>query len=511
MTNARLPRSWNRREVLGAGCLLLGGPCAGRELRRRRPGGSGFAGPVPPVQDGAPELFVARAQDATEADLAKALAATKELGIHYWESYPAHVPMNDPEGRSRDARRRYAEAGVSLAAYGVVHLGSDAEANRRVFEFAKSLGLEYLSADLDPGKFDGIDKLVEEFGVAVGIHNHGPGHRYAKIETISDAIKDHHQKIGCCIDTGHFLRSRIDPVDAAEAFAGRTYGVHLKDVKDAKTFTVLGKGDLRTVDLLKVLAKNKYNYCLAIEYEESEDDPVADIKACLAEAAKADRASSTSAEGSCAAMIPRVLEPEAMETPEEVRQYDAMDHSAVNARFVEDFLAAHGPCRGGDVLDVGTGTATDPDRTGAGRCKASVLALDLSEAMLMQAAANIAGGGLVGPHPLSPRRREIASPLLRRRLVRGGRLQHDHPPHPGSRACARGHGPPGRAPGNLLRARPGAARVRTMRSSAWPIPTPARRRQRPGRCSKRRSARRSRSRRFAAIVKGLGHDPTKCR
>ena len=42
-------------------------------------------------------------------------------------------------------------------------------------------------------------------------------------------------KIGCCIDTGHFLRSREDPVDAAEAFAGRTYGVHLKDVKDAKT------------------------------------------------------------------------------------------------------------------------------------------------------------------------------------------------------------------------------------------------------------------------------------
>ena len=91
----------------------------------------------------------------------------------------------------------------------------------------------------------------------MGIHNHGPGHRYAKIETISHAIKDHHQKIGCCIDTGHFLRSRVDPVDAAEAFVGRTYGVHLKDVKDAKTFTLLGKGDLRTVDFLKVLAEEQ--------------------------------------------------------------------------------------------------------------------------------------------------------------------------------------------------------------------------------------------------------------
>ena len=220
------------------------------------------------------------------SDLGKALAATKELGLHYWESYTAHVPMNDPKALD-DAKRALADAGVTLAGYGVVHLGTDADANRRIFEFAKSLGLEYVSADPDPKAF----RRARQAGRGVRRRRRHPqprpGHRYAKIETIRDAIKDHHQKIGCCIDTGHFLRSRIDPVDAAEAFAGRTYGVHLKDVKDAKTFTVLGKGDLRTVDFLKVLAKNKYPYCLAIEYEESEDNPVADIKECLAEAARA--------------------------------------------------------------------------------------------------------------------------------------------------------------------------------------------------------------------------------
>jgi ubiquinone/menaquinone biosynthesis C-methylase UbiE len=93
-------------------------------------------------------------------------------------------------------------------------------------------------------------------------------------------------------------------------------------------------------------------------------------------------------------MIPRVLEPEAMETPEEVRQYDAMDHSAVNARFVDDFLAVHGPCRGGLVLDVGTGTARIPIALAMADKGARVLALDLSEAMLAQAASNIAQAGL---------------------------------------------------------------------------------------------------------------------
>jgi inosose dehydratase len=286
MSNAQLPRGWNRREVLGAGCLLVGGGLRGVRaavVDRPEPDSQD---PYRPFKMGLQSFSLRGLKRDGKPDLDKALAATKGLGLHYWESYTAHVPMNDPAALEA-AKRALSEAGVALAAYGVVHMGSDADANRRMFEFAKSLGLEYMSADIDPGAFDAVDKLVEEFGVALGIHNHGPGHRYAKIETISDAIKDHHQKIGCCIDTGHFLRSRIDPVDAAEAFAGRTYGVHLKDVKDAKTFTVLGKGDLRTVDFLKVLVKNKYKYCLAIEYEKSEDDPVADIKECLVEAAKA--------------------------------------------------------------------------------------------------------------------------------------------------------------------------------------------------------------------------------
>ena len=93
-------------------------------------------------------------------------------------------------------------------------------------------------------------------------------------------------------------------------------------------------------------------------------------------------------------MIPRVLEPEAMETAEEVRQYDAMDHSAVNSRFVNDFLAAHGPCRRGEILDVGTGTARIPIALAGADSQARVLALDLSETMLVQAAINIAAAGL---------------------------------------------------------------------------------------------------------------------
>ena len=93
-------------------------------------------------------------------------------------------------------------------------------------------------------------------------------------------------------------------------------------------------------------------------------------------------------------MIERILEPEAMETAEEVRQYDAMDHAEVNRRFVDDFLAAHGSCQGGLILDVGTGTARIPIALATADPRARVLALDLSPTMLAQADINIASAGL---------------------------------------------------------------------------------------------------------------------
>jgi ubiquinone/menaquinone biosynthesis C-methylase UbiE len=88
-------------------------------------------------------------------------------------------------------------------------------------------------------------------------------------------------------------------------------------------------------------------------------------------------------------MIARVLEPESMDTAEEACDYDAMDHSAVNALFVADFLAAHGPCRGGELLDVGTGPARIPIALCRADPSARVLGVDLAEAMLARARRNV--------------------------------------------------------------------------------------------------------------------------
>ena len=82
-------------------------------------------------------------------------------------------------------------------------------------------------------------------------------------------------------DIGHFLRANQVPVLAVEVFGRRIYGVHLKDVKDARTSTILGDGDLKLGDLLQALVKLKYNHCKALEYEERERNPNPDFKKCL--------------------------------------------------------------------------------------------------------------------------------------------------------------------------------------------------------------------------------------
>ncbi len=90
--------------------------------------------------------------------------------------------------------------------------------------------------------------------------------------------------------------------------------------------------------------------------------------------------------------LPRILEPELMDTPDEARDYDAMDHSVVNRLFVADFLQRWD--RRNPVLDVGTGTAQIPIELVRQAPEAVVIAIDLAEQMLLIGRANVTRAGL---------------------------------------------------------------------------------------------------------------------
>lgn len=90
--------------------------------------------------------------------------------------------------------------------------------------------------------------------------------------------------------------------------------------------------------------------------------------------------------------LARTLEPEVMDDEQEARDYDAMDHGGVNARFVDDLLALGPDLRA--VLDVGTGTARIPITLLARSPGAQVMATDLAGSMLEVARHNVRAAGL---------------------------------------------------------------------------------------------------------------------
>ena len=196
-----------------------------------------------------------------EFKVEEALQQTRTLGLKYWEAYPNHVPMGSLPKHIETQKETLAKAGVTLISYGVLPFDTNENAARERFEFAKAMGIKSISADPNPDNatFDLLDKLVAEYDVAIAIHNHGPGHR--------------------------FLRSDEDPVDAVHRLGARVFGVHLKDVKSLpggqKQFKIAGEGDLKVTELLKALKGLKYQYLVAVEYEENAKNPLADIDACL--------------------------------------------------------------------------------------------------------------------------------------------------------------------------------------------------------------------------------------
>ena len=67
------------------------------------------------------------------------------------------------------------------------------------------------------------------------------------------------------------LDSGCDPVDIAQKYSNRLYGVHVKDFifdrAGKSEDTIVGQGNLRLGDLVKLLADQEYCGYLTLEYE----------------------------------------------------------------------------------------------------------------------------------------------------------------------------------------------------------------------------------------------------
>jgi sugar phosphate isomerase/epimerase len=239
-----------------------------------------------------------------EFDLDGCLKRMKELGLHYGEFYQKHIPFDSSPDQIKAVLKTCKDYGVTPTGYGVLPFTKNQDANKKAFELGKALGLQYLSADPTPDAFDSLDKLCEEYKIAIAIHPHGPAgkgqlHRWYSAEVILKAVKDHNELIGTCLDTGHLIRAailgeKLDPAQQIRLMGKRNFAIHLKDNDneaekkgDPDSNVVFGKGALDLDSVLKALKEVGFKGTIEVEYESHPKDPMPDVKECLAVLEKA--------------------------------------------------------------------------------------------------------------------------------------------------------------------------------------------------------------------------------
>jgi len=221
----------------------------------------------------------------------EAVDKTASMGIKYIEMYPGQRIDDESDANthySMDAETRQKilnkldGAGIKLMNYGVVGGGNAADW-RRLFEFAKAMGIETIVSEPAPNQMDIVESLCEEFKINVAIHNHPKPSRYWNPDTVLEAVEGRSKRIGACADTGHWMRSGLDPIECLKKLEGRIVSLHFKDLnkKGGEAHDVpwgQGAGDAKA--MLAELNRQGFKGVFSVEYEHNWDNSVPEIKQC---------------------------------------------------------------------------------------------------------------------------------------------------------------------------------------------------------------------------------------
>ena len=172
--------------------------------------------------------------------------------------------------------------------YGVVGIPKEEEPARKIFEFAKKMGLHGVTTE-STESIDTIEKMVKEYDIKVGFHEHGrqprnPNYKVWDPWYILSVCKDRDPRIGACADTGHWLTSGLNPVYCLRVLKGRVMSSHLKDKTDfgeGQHDVPYGTGVGEIARCLEELKKQGFEGNISVEYEYNWDDNVPDVKQCI--------------------------------------------------------------------------------------------------------------------------------------------------------------------------------------------------------------------------------------
>jgi len=257
--------------------LLLAAPAAAQQKK-----------PIPKVQLNQQALdklgwrLGSQAYTFRKLSLFETIDVLSAMGIRYIEMYPGQryspeesnlkADHNLPPEKVEQLIRKLKDSNVTAVLYGVVGLPNNEAESRKVFEFAKKMGLETIVSEPPAEAIELLDRLAGEYQINVAIHNHPAPSSYADCKSVLKTIDGHSQRVGACADIGHWARSGLTPVECIRALKGRIISLHAKDIDEHKEDVVWGTGKVDVKAVLVELKRQNARPIFSIEYEKGEGD-----------------------------------------------------------------------------------------------------------------------------------------------------------------------------------------------------------------------------------------------
>lgn len=224
----------------------------------------------------------------------EAVDKTSALGLRYIEAYEGQRISKElteqmgpgiPDPVLEQVRSKLKASGVTLTSVYLHPLSDDEAAARKAFEFCRKLGAETIVSEPLPEALNLLERLCDEYGVKLAIHNHPRGKsRYWNPREVLRVCAGRSPRMGACADVGHWQRSGIRPVDGVRLLGSRLLSLNVKDLSelgpeghDVPWGT--GKGEM--AEMLREIHRLGVRPTLfAIEYEYNWENNVSDVARC---------------------------------------------------------------------------------------------------------------------------------------------------------------------------------------------------------------------------------------
>jgi L-ribulose-5-phosphate 3-epimerase len=201
------------------------------------------------------------------------VAFAQKHQIKNLQMFSKHI---DPKETREETLRKKAildQHGLVCYTFGVAATSTDKEENRKLFEFAKLMGMKLIIVEpRDMAEWDNLEELVKEYDIKLAIHNHGTGTAYGDPATIKAILAARDSRIGVCLDIGWITAAGFDAAKVFRGYEGRVFDMHMKDKRVDKAGekpvvldVEIGTGEANYKDLFAEIAKANWSGVMAIE------------------------------------------------------------------------------------------------------------------------------------------------------------------------------------------------------------------------------------------------------